>query len=272
MEIEKIRVQLDRQNKWFDCEVRNLTLKIGDKVIVSSLRGLESGKVIGEKFVASPDEQLLLVVRLETDNDEKIFKENLKLEKQIKEKTKGIVKQFNLNMKIADVLLSLDNSKVTISFTAEERVDFRQLVKELANALKMRIELRQIGSRDEVKIVGAMGVCGRPCCCSNYFNDFSHVSIKMAKIQNLSLNPSSISGICGRLMCCLAYENEYYSSTLAQMPKINSVVDTPQGSGVVVYNNLLKKLVDVRFEKDMASEVKTFPLEVIEKKEDLVND
>lgn len=261
MEIKKVRVFLDRQNKWFDCDTRKLDYAIGDRVVVESTRGLEAGKVISQTLDSFPNEAMPAIVRKETEKDIEQQKQNRIKEDEIKEKTKKLVKDFNLQMKICDVLLSLDNSKVVISFTAEDRVDFRELVRELANLLKMRIELRQIGARDEVKLIGAIGPCGRPCCCSNSFNDFSHVSIKMAKVQNLSLNPSSISGMCGRLMCCLAYENDLYREAMSEMPKVNSTVKTPDGNGVAIYNNLFKKVVDVRFDSENSSEVKTYKLE-----------
>lgn len=277
MEIEKVKVFLDRQNKWFDCEIKQFDVKKNDRVIVESSRGLEAGKVISDIENGFSNEQMLSLVRLETERDVKTIKENQIKEEEIKTKTKDIVKQLSLDMKISDVQLSLDSSKVVISFTAEDRVDFRDMVRELASSLKMRIELRQIGLRDEVKLIGAMGPCGRPCCCSNYFNDFSHVSIKMAKVQNLSLNPNNISGVCGRLMCCLAYENQYYNEVVSMMPKINSFVKTPDGQGVVAYNNLLKKLVDVKFDKDGVTEVKTYKIEDIKfeqtmKKEEVNDD
>ncbi len=160
-----------------------------------------------------------------------------------------LVKKYNLDMKIVDVEWSEDN-KTTIYFVCEDRVDFRDLVKDLAAVLKQRIELRQIGIRDHAKRVGGLGPCGKECCCSQFLNEFDKVSVKMAKTQNLSLNPTKISGTCGRLMCCLAYENEYYQEVGTKMPKLNSLVQTPNGKGTVVYNNLLKQLVSVRHEVD----------------------
>lgn len=277
MEINKVKVFLDRQNKWFDCDVKNFSVAIGERIVVESSKGLEVGKVVSNIEEGQSNEQMVAMIRLATPRDVQATKENKAKEAEIKEKTKNIIKQLSLNMKIADVQLSLDLTKVVISFTAEDRVDFRDLVHQLATNLKMRIELRQIGLRDEVKLVGAMGPCGRPCCCSNYFNDFAHVSIKMAKVQNLSLNPSNISGMCGRLMCCLAYENEYYNEMALTMPKINSVVKTPDGNGIAVYNNLLKKLVDVKFDRDGVTEIKNYKLAELKfeqtmKREDANND
>ena len=150
---------------------------------------------------------------------------------------------------------------MVISFTSEDRVDFRELVKVLASKYKKRIELRQIGVRDEVKLVGAIGPCGRVCCCNGYFNDYPHVSIKMAKTQNLSLNPSNISGICNKLLCCLSYENEYYSDISKKVPKVGSFITTPKGKGKVLFNNLLKQTVDVMLESD---DIETFSIDQIQ--------
>jgi cell fate regulator YaaT (PSP1 superfamily) len=277
MEIKKVKVFLDRQNKWFECDVRSFNPAKNARVVCETPRGLECGKVVGDIQTSEPNEQLIAMVRFETEKDRETAKQNVKKELKFKNITKKLVKQFNLEMKIVDVLLSLDGSKVTISFTAEDRVDFRELVKELASALKTRIELRQIGARDEVKMIGALGPCGKECCCAGSFNEFCHVSIKMAKVQNLSRNPSHISGMCGRLMCCLSYENAYYAETLAKMPKVGSVVGTPDGNGVVVFNNILKQVVSVRFDNDQASEIRDFELDklVFEKpknQESVVND
>ncbi len=156
-------------------------------------------------------------------------------------------------MQLVETEYIFDGSKVIISFTSDNRVDFRELVKELATKLKTRIELRQIGIRDKSKTVGGIGICGRECCCNLYLNDFEKVSIKMAKTQNLSLNPTKISGLCGRLMCCLEYENPYYQEVSKLMPKLNSEVTTPEGKGVVVYTNILKQTVSVKIEKSEGS-------------------
>jgi cell fate regulator YaaT (PSP1 superfamily) len=167
-------------------------------------------------------------------------------------------------MKLVDVTFTIDGSKVIINYVCEDRVDFRELVKDLASQLKLRIELRQIGIRDQAKIVGGIGFCGKECCCKKYLNDFDKVSIKMAKTQGLSLNPTKISGICGRLMCCLSYENDFYSEISAQMPKLNSRVKTKDGIGSVVYNNLLKQKVTVKVENDNEIKVMEYDLTDIE--------
>jgi cell fate regulator YaaT (PSP1 superfamily) len=167
--------------------------------------------------------------------------------------TKKVVLEQKLDMKVVAAEYSFDTTKLIISFVAEDRVDFRDLVKTLAAMFKTRIELRQIGVRDEAKLVGGYGPCGRGLCCANHLCSFEKVSIKMAKNQGLSLNPQSISGACGRYMCCLGYEDEQYSQVLAKMPKLNSKVKTPDGVGVVVFNNVLKEQVSVKFIKDDGS-------------------
>ena len=181
---------------------------------------------------------------------------------------KAVVREFGLEMKIVKIEASYDNSRYIINFTAENRVDFRDLVKKLAEILKKRVELRQIGSRDEVRMLGGFGPCGKICCCAQNMGEFDHVSMKMAKNQNLSLNPNSISGLCGKLMCCLAYENKGYVETMKEMPKVGTQVSTKDGKGVVVYNNLLKKEVDVKFVKGEETEIKTFALEQVTFKRD----
>ena len=150
-------------------------------------------------------------------------------------------------MKVVSSELNFDASKVVISFTSEQRVDFRELVKQLASKYKMRIELKQLDSREETKVMGGLGPCGRECCCSKFLNEPSHSSIKMAKTQGLSLNPTSISGLCGKLKCCLAYENDFYNEVSKIMPRLNTEVTTPDGKGLVIYNNLLKQQVSVKF-------------------------
>ena len=166
-------------------------------------------------------------------------------------------------MKLVDASYTLDGSKVIINYVCEDRVDFRELVKDLASQLKVRIELRQIGIRDQAKKIGGIGFCGKECCCKKYLNDFDKVSIKMAKTQGLSLNPTKISGICGRLMCCLSYENEFYAEASSKMPKLNARVKTPDGVGSVIYNNILKQLVTVKIENDNDTKINEYTLDQI---------
>ena len=221
----------------------------GEGVIVETARGVEFGTIaaapkdVPDNEVVQPLKQVL---RLATQKDYETTKQNEgKREDALKTAVEKISKH-KLEMKLIDCEFTFDGSKVIFYFTAEGRIDFRELVKELAQTFKMRIELRQVGIRDEAKLLGGIAPCGRVCCCSSYLPDFKKVSIKMAKTQGLSLNPSKISGLCGRLMCCLEYENAHYSETYKIMPKIGSEVKAGGGKGTVVSNNLLKKLVKVK--------------------------
>lgn len=260
--MKKYKVLLDRANKWFYCDGKKMSFRVGDRVVVESLRGQELGSVVevcaDEKI---PQEETLVIIRKQNESDIQKCKELQQQENQILNDTKSVVKKLGLDMKLSAVQLSLDDTKMVISFTSDDRVDFRELVKVLASKYKKRIELRQIGTRDEVKIVGATGPCGRICCCNGYFNEYPHVSIKMAKVQNLSLNPSNISGICNKLLCCLAYENEYYAEVSKKIPKVGSIISTPNGNGKVLFNNLLKQTVDVLLETD---DIATFPIDQIQ--------
>ena len=245
-------------------------LQIGTKVVVESSRGKELG-IIATLPYEEVEEKLVLplmpVVRVATQKDIEKIEELNKNKPNIFEKTNALIKKYNLDMKLVDVGFTLDGQKVVIDFVCEDRVDFRDLVKDLAGQLKLRIELRQIGIRDQAKAVGGLGICGKECCCSQFLNDFDKVSIKMAKVQGLSLNTSKISGVCGRLMCCLSYENEYYTEMSSKMPKINSKVKTKDGEGVVVYNNILKEMVSVKFVDDDSIKINEYPLSEIKIKD-----
>lgn len=257
----------------FPVEIENVNLvSIGNKIIVETSRGLEVAKVVSKLFKEKEEveneenqNEVFAFVRMASEKDLKIDKENEKLAEQVKAETKKLVRKHNLEMKVSDVSVVLDKSKIIISFTAENRVDFRELVKELASMFKTRIELRQIGSRDETRAMGGFGPCGKECCCKQFLNEFEHVSIKMAKTQNLSLNPTKVSGLCGRLLCCLGYENEHYSETSKLMPKVGSAVITPVGKGKVVYNDLLKRIVQVKVGDETNFEIKNFDLSEIKK-------
>lgn len=268
MQTKIVGVKFADGGKIYDFSPNNLLVNIGDKVIVETVRGLDFGTVatpIKTIDRAETDEPLKDVVRIATHQDLAQIKKIKALNKKFLEETKKIVEDFGLEMKIISCDTSFDEQKININFTSENRVDFRELVKELGSRFKARIELRQIGARDEVKIMGGLGPCGKVCCCREFLKDFEHVSIKMPKVQGLSLNPTKISGLCGRLMCCLGYENGHYSETFRLMPRINSEVETPEGKGTVVYNNLLKRLVQVRMGKkdDPTSQILEFPLDKI---------
>ena len=268
MQTKIVGVKFADGGKIYDFSPNDLLVNIGDKVIVETVRGLDFGTVatpIKTIEREDADEPLKDVVRIATHQDLAQVKKVQALNKKFLEETKKIVEDFGLEMKIISCDTSFDEQKININFTSENRVDFRELVKELGSRFKARIELRQIGARDEVKIIGGLGPCGKVCCCREFLKDFEHVSIKMPKVQGLSLNPTKISGLCGRLMCCLGYENAHYSETFRLMPRINSEVETPEGKGTVVYNNLLKRLVQVRLGKkdDPTSQILEFPLDKI---------
>lgn len=271
MQTKIVGVRFCDGGKIYDFSPNELHLNIGDKVIVETVRGLDYGVVATPvKTIerADTDEPLKDVVRMATNQDLVQVKKIQTLNKKYLEETKKIVENFGLEMKIVSCDTSFDEQKININFTSENRVDFRELVKELGSCFKARIELRQIGARDEVKIMGGLGPCGKVCCCREFLKDFEHVSIKMPKVQGLSLNPTKISGLCGRLMCCLGYENSHYSETFKLMPRINSEVETPDGKGVVLYNNLLKRLVQVRIgaKDDPTSQIVEYPLDQIKVK------
>ena len=241
------------------------TFKEGDNAILETARGQEFGKVVfGNKEVPESEvvQPLKPVLRKATAKDEAQNEKNLSERTRLMEETVKKVFAHNLPMKVVDAEYTFDRTKIIIYFTADMRVDFRELVKDLASLFHLRIELRQIYERDDIKLRGALAVCGRPCCCITHLQDYEKVNIKMAKYQNLSLNPSKISGCCGKLMCCLRYENDYYQETYKLMPKMNSTIDTPDGAGQVVGTDMLKREVKVRItDKEGGLEIKTFPLE-----------
>lgn len=231
----------------------------GIGVIVETSKGLEYGKVTILPKEVSDDEivqPLKPIVRVANDHDEKKMADYESRRLETMRIANEKIEQSKLEMKLVDVEYAFDGSKLVIYFTADGRVDFRELVKELASTFHIRIELRQIGERDECKMLGGLGPCGRACCCSDHMNEYAHVSIKMAKNQNLSLNPTKISGLCGRLMCCLAYENAHYAETNKRMPKVGATVTTvDKKQGVVTAINQLKETVRVKSESDERVEI-----------------
>lgn len=270
-----INVVFDGSPVNYSIECEDNSLRTNDFIVCESSRGLEIAKVVKSVFESeekenNSEDNILEIEKIKflnraTTNDLNIAKQNKIEAEKVKETVKQKVSELELEMKIDGVVISLDKTKITIYFTSDGRVDFRNLVKELATNFKSRIELKQIGPRDEVRCMGGFGPCGKVCCCKEFLNDFDHVTIKMAKTQNLSLNPTKISGLCGRLMCCLAYENEHYSETASLMPKINSEVMTPNGKGVVMYNDLLKRQVTVKFGGDNQTEIKVYDVNDIKK-------
>ena len=218
----------------------------GDYVIVETARGMEYGlvalrnKEVEEKSITG---ELKPVLRRATEKDKKQAEALIQKSVYAMGVAAEKVKARNIRLKLVECEYTFDSKKVIFYFTAEGRVDFRELVKDLASVLKTRIELRQIYERDDIKMRGALAPCGRPCCCSQHLADYEKVSIKMAKVQGLSLSPTKISGICGKLMCCLKYENDYYVEAVKEMPKVGSKVSTPDGEGVVDANDLIKKIL-----------------------------
>ncbi len=230
-----------------------MDFELDEKVIVETVRGVECGEIAIEPKEVNDSEivkPLKKIIRKATAEDIKKLEENQKKEAEALRVCEQKIAKHNLDMKLVDVDYTLDGSKILFYFTADGRVDFRELVKDLAGVFHTRIELRQIGVRDEAKMLGGLGMCGRPFCCSSYMGDFQPVSIKMAKEQGLSLNPVKISGTCGRLMCCLKYEQESYEHLLRVTPKIGAIVNTKEGKGVVADANLLTGMLKVTLDRN----------------------
>ena len=249
--VEVVDIQFRPGQKVYFFDPNGMSFVAGDHVIIDTARGAEFGYVTGgnhtiqQKDVVAP---LRCVIRKATAQDEKIHEENRAKEARAHEICMQKIDAHGLDMQLVSAEYAFDGSKILFYFTADERVDFRELVKNLASIFHTRIELRQIGVRDKAKMVGGLGICGRPFCCATFLEDFQPVSIKMAKTQNLSLNPTKISGTCGRLMCCLKYEQEAYEDLIRRAPKAESFVDTPEGRGTVTDIDLLRQRVKVRME------------------------
>ena len=244
-----VGVRFKKLGKIYFFNPKRLKLKKGDKVIVETAQGEEYGEVMIPNRVVSEDkivEPLKLILRIANGRDHRHYKECRDLEKKAFGVCEKKIKEHKLDMTLTDVEVKFDNSKILFYFTADGRIDFRELVKDLAAIYKTRIELRQIGVRDEVRKIGGNGVCGRELCCCTFLNDFEAVSIKMAKEQNISLNPSKISGNCGRLMCCLKYESEVYEEKLKKLPHIGAIVKTEEGEGEIDSIETLKERVRVK--------------------------
>lgn len=249
---EVIGVRFKEVGKIYYFGPSGLGLNKYDKVIVQTARGIECGEValtnreINDDDIVQP---LKEVIRVATHEDLEILEQNAEKEKKAFTICEEKIRKHKLEMKLIDVEYTFDNSKVLFYFTADGRIDFRDLVKDLASTFHTRIELRQIGVRDESKMIGGLGMCGRPLCCNTFLGDFQPVSIKMAKEQGLSLNPSKISGTCGRLMCCLKYEQESYEHLLRVTPKTGAIVETSEGRGTVMEVNILRGMLKVRLDK-----------------------
>ena len=251
--IEVVSIKFKNRGKCYFFSPNGLTVKAGDKVIVETSKGLEIADCVRGNHSAMNNtvvQPLRPVLRIATKDDLRVAQLNVQREKDAFEICQKKIAEHGLEMKLVDVECNFEGTKTMFFFTADGRVDFRELVKDLAGIFRNRIELRQIGVRDEAKMIGGIGICGRPYCCSQFLDDFQPVSTKMAKVQSLSLNPAKISGSCGRLMCCLRYEQEAYEDLVKKVPKQGSFVETKDGFGTAVQVNLLRQTVKVRLDGD----------------------
>lgn len=262
--IDVIGVRFKKASKIYYFDPQQIPLEVGDGVIVETSKGVEYGEVvIGRRQVEDGEvvKPLKPIMRKATPRDREKLEENHQKEKRAFAICREKIEKHKLDMKLISVEYTFDGSKILFSFTAEGRVDFRELVKDLASVFKTRIELRQIGVRDETKMIGGLGPCGRPACCSVFLGDFQPVSIKMAKEQNLSLSPTKISGLCGRLMCCLNYEQAYYEELRTILPRVGAEVKTADGVGIVMDTNAVRQLVKVKVETaDGEAELHEYPV------------
>ncbi len=259
--VEVVDIQFRPGQKVYFFDPAGISCQTGDHVIIDTARGAEYGICTAGNHRVSAREivpPLRPVLRIANAQDEKTVADNRAKEKRAFEVCMQKIEEHKLDMQLVSAECAFDGSKILFFFTADERVDFRELVKNLASVFHTRIELRQIGVRDKAKMVGGLGICGRPFCCASFLDDFQPVSIKMAKTQNLSLNPTKISGTCGRLMCCLKYEQDAYEDLIRNSPKVESFVDTPEGRGTVIELDLLRQRVKVRME-EAPDTVNVFP-------------
>ena len=270
-----IGVRFKKLGKIYFFNPENLNIKKGDKVIVETAQGEEYAEVLIANRIVDDDKivaPLKKVLRIATNKDTKHYEDCKKKEKEAFNVALKKIKEHKLEMTLTDVEVKFDNSKILFYFTADGRIDFRDLVKDLATIYKTRIELRQIGVRDEVKRIGGNGVCGRELCCCTFLSDFEAVSIKMAKEQNISLTPSKISGNCGRLMCCLKYEQEVYEEKLEKLPNIGAIVKTPEGQGEVEGIEPLKEIVKVKIKDGEIFKIKRYDAKDIKVIKDVIKE
>lgn len=265
-----VGVRFKHANKTYYFDPNGIDVEIGDKVVVETARGMELGTVIfkDKELSKKHDMDVKPILRMANERDLANHNRSKSEKAEAMRLCKEKIKSHDLDMKLVDVEYTLDNSKIIFYFTSDGRVDFRELVKDLAAIFRIRIELRQIGVRDEAKMIGGIGSCGRSLCCSKWLNEFQPVSIKMAKTQNLSLNPAKISGICGRLMCCLNYENDNYLEAAKEMPTVGETIKTKDGMAVVLDVNVLENIIRAKIEtKDKRNivEVKTYSKEEVKR-------
>ena len=267
-DIEIIGVRFKKKVKIYYFDPEGLKIDEGQNVIVETARGIEYGTAVISNRMVKYEEVVMpfrKVIRIATDDDEYHYNDNKEKEVQAFDICLEKIENHHLDMKLVDVEYIFDNSKLLFFFTADGRIDFRDLVKDLAAIFRTRIELRQIQVRDEAKLIGGLGVCGRAFCCKTFLNDFVPVSIKMAKDQSLSLNSSKISGTCGRLMCCLRYEYDFYEEELRNMPQLDAIVETPDGDGIVTEINVFAGLIKIRSQKNPELPVKVYDKKDIRK-------
>lgn len=251
--VEIVGVRFRKAGKIYYFDPKGLSFAEGEKAIVETVRGLEIGSVVIPNRMVEEEKCFLPlspVIRAATPEDIKKDEENAKKEKEALRICEEKVRKRNPEMTLIDAEYTFDNSKIIFNFVAEGRVDFRELLKDLASVFKTRIELRQIGVRDETKALGGLGMCGRKVCCAQFLSEFSPVSVKMAKDQSLSTNPQKISGACGKLICCLNYEQNAYEDAYKTMPRVGQTVKTPDGDGVVTESNILMEKIRVKFDSD----------------------
>ena len=263
---EVIGVRFKDAGKMYYFDPVGQKLEAGSHVIVETIRGVEYGEVVKSNCQVEDDKivsTLKPIIRIANEDDRVVVEDNAVRAKKALEICERKITKHNLEMKLVGAEYTFDRGKLLFYFTADGRVDFRELVKDLAAEFRTRIELRQIGVRDEARILGGLGVCGRPFCCASFLDGFQPVSIKMAKEQNLSLNPVKISGTCGRLMCCLKYEHDVYAELLRTIPPVRSVVHTPEGRGVVVEQDIIGSKVSVRLDKSPDATPRVFPVKSI---------
>ena len=258
---EVVGVKFREVGKVYYFDPDSMKIEKGSKVIVETARGMECGDVVVSNKMVDDDQivpPLKKVIRIATKDDLKTLEENIIKEQKAFDICKRKIVEHGLEMDLVNVEYTFDASKITFYFTSDGRVDFREIVKDLASVFRTRIELRQIGVRDEAKMIGGLGMCGREICCSSYLDGFRPVSIKMAKEQGLSLNPAKISGTCGRLMCCLKNEQDVYEHLLKVTPKVGAVVKTDEGKGIVTEANMLKGTLKVRLDRNPEAAPKTY--------------
>ena len=261
-----VGVRFKKNTKTYYFDPNGLEMGVGAHVIVETARGVEYGDVtmgpmeVPDTEVTNP---LKPVLRVATEEDDKTYRDNAAKAERAFDICQQKIAEHGLEMKLIDAEYTFDSNKVLFYFTADGRIDFRDLVKDLAYVFKTRIELRQVGVRDEARTLGGLGICGRPLCCSLCMGDFQPVSIKMAKEQGMSLSPTKISGTCGRLMCCLKYEQAAYEDAIKRVPGIGSLVETADGRGIVVANDLLKETIQVKYERGNETDIRTYGVEGI---------